>query len=112
VEKAYKSEMRENTYPEILPSNLGSVVLHLKKLDIDDLVHFDFMDSPAPETLIRALEVFNYLAAIDNEGDLTEIGSMMTEFPLDLQLVKMVIASSDYLCSNEILSLIAVLYVA
>ena len=45
-EKAYQSEMQENTYPEILRSNLGTVVLQLKKLGIDDLVHFDFMDPP------------------------------------------------------------------
>lgn len=38
--------MQDNTYPEILRSNLGTVVLHLKKLGIDDLVHFDFMDPP------------------------------------------------------------------
>jgi pre-mRNA-splicing factor ATP-dependent RNA helicase DHX15/PRP43 len=56
TETAYKNEMQENTYPEILRSNLGSVVLQLKKLGIDDLVHFDFMDPPAPETLMRALE--------------------------------------------------------
>lgn len=41
------------------------MVLQLKKLGIDDLVHFDFMDPPAPETLMRALELLNYLAAID-----------------------------------------------
>ena len=46
TEKAYKTEMQENTYPEILRSNLGTVVLQLKKLGIDDLVHFDFMDPP------------------------------------------------------------------
>jgi len=28
--------------------SLGTVVLQLKKLGIDDLVHFDFMDPPAP----------------------------------------------------------------
>ena len=38
--------MQDNTYPEILRSNLSSVVLQLKKLGIDDLVHFDFMDPP------------------------------------------------------------------
>ena len=38
--------VQDNTYPEILRSNLGSVVLQLKKLGIDDLVHFDFMDPP------------------------------------------------------------------
>ena len=46
AEKAYQNEMHDNTYPEILRSNLGSVVLQLKKLGIDDLVHFDFMDPP------------------------------------------------------------------
>ena len=46
TEKAYQTEMQEQTYPEILRSNLGSVVLQLKKLGIDDLVHFDFMDPP------------------------------------------------------------------
>lgn len=111
TEQAYKSEMQDNTYPEILRSNLGTVVLHLKKLGIDDLVHFDFMDPPAPETLMRALELLNYLGALDDNGDLTELGSMMAEFPLDPQLSKMLIASSDYNCSNEILSVTAMLSV-
>ncbi|XP_022342523.1 putative pre-mRNA-splicing factor ATP-dependent RNA helicase PRP1 [Crassostrea virginica] len=111
TEKAYKQEMQDNTYPEILRSNLGSVVLQLKKLGIDDLVHFDFMDPPAPETLMRALELLNYLAALDDDGELTELGSMMAEFPLDPQLAKMVIASCDHSCSNEILSITAMLSV-
>ena len=109
TEKAYKSEMQEQTYPEILRSNLGSVVLQLKKLGIDDLVHFDFMDPPAPETLMRALELLNYLTALDDEGELTQLGHMMAEFPLDPQLAKMVISSCDFNCSNEILSITAML---
>lgn len=111
TEKAFNSEMQENTYPEILRSNLGSVVLQLKKLGIDDLVHFDFMDPPAPETLMRALELLNYLGALDDEGDITDLGGMMAEFPLDPQLAKMVIASCDFNCSNEILSITCMLSV-
>ncbi|KAG1059935.1 hypothetical protein G6F42_028132 [Rhizopus arrhizus] len=64
TETAFNQELIEATYPEILRSNLGSVVLQLKKLGIDDLVHFDFMDPPAPETLMRALELLNYLAYV------------------------------------------------
>ncbi|GAB6023330.1 Pre-mRNA-splicing factor ATP-dependent RNA helicase dhx15 [Chamberlinius hualienensis] len=109
TEKAYKNEMQDNTYPEILRSNLGSVVIQLKKLGIDDLVHFDFMDPPAPETLMRALELLNYLGALDDDGNLSELGSIMAEFPLDPQLAKMLIASCDYNCSNEILSITAML---
>lgn len=44
---------QDNTYPEILRSNLGTVVLQLKKLGIDDLVHFDFMDPPGKSCLER-----------------------------------------------------------
>ncbi len=111
TEKAYKNEMQDNTYPEILRSNLGSVVLQLKKLGIDDLVHFDFMDPPAPETLMRALELLNYLAALDDDGNLTDLGSVMAEFPLDPQLAKMLISSCSLHCSNEILSITAMLSV-
>ncbi|XP_060560952.1 ATP-dependent RNA helicase DHX15 homolog [Ruditapes philippinarum] len=111
TEKVFKQKMIENTYPEILRSNLSSAVLQLKKLGFDDLVHFDFMDPPVPETLMRALEDVNYLAALDDDGDLTELGSMMTEFPLDPQQAKMVITSTDFNCSNEILSIAAMLSV-
>ena len=95
-----------------LLQNLGATVLQLKKLDIDDLVHFNFVDPPAPELLMRALELLNYLAAIDDNGQLTQLGSMMAEFPvLDPQLSKMLIASTDLNCSNEILSLVSMLSV-
>ncbi|PTB75859.1 P-loop containing nucleoside triphosphate hydrolase protein [Trichoderma longibrachiatum ATCC 18648] len=56
TEKAFKKELIEQTYPEILRSNLANTVLELKKLGVEDLVHFDLMDPPAPETMMRALE--------------------------------------------------------
>lgn len=67
------------------------------------------MDPPAPETLMRALELLNYLAALDDDGNLTDLGAVMAEFPLDPQLAKMLIASCNHNCSNEILSITAML---
>jgi len=91
------------------------------------------MDPPAPETLMRALELLNYLGALDDEGALTELGSMMAEFPLDPQLAKMLLYSLELTrdcprlpaghcpqakmllyspqlsCSNEILSVVSML---
>lgn len=52
---------------------------------LQDLVKFDYVDAPAPETLMRALELLNYLAALDDEGNLTVLGGIMAEFPLDPQ---------------------------
>jgi pre-mRNA-splicing factor ATP-dependent RNA helicase DHX15/PRP43 len=111
TEGAFKKELIEQTYPEILRSNLSSTVLELKKLGIDDLVHFDLMDPPAPETLMRALEELNYLACLDDDGNLTHMGKLASEFPLDPALAVMLISSPEFYCSNEILSLTALLSV-
>jgi pre-mRNA-splicing factor ATP-dependent RNA helicase DHX15/PRP43 len=109
TEKSFRDDLIPQTYPEILRSNLSAVVLQLKKLGINDLVHFDFMDPPAPETMMRALELLNYLGALDDEGNMTHVGEMMAEFPLDPQLSKMLIASADLGCSHEVLSITAML---
>lgn len=111
TEGAFKKELIESTYPEILRSNLSSTVLELKKLGVDDLVHFDLMDPPAPETLMRALEELNYLACLDDDGNLTQLGRLASDFPLDPALAVMLISSPEFYCSNEILSITALLSV-
>lgn len=111
TEKSFHEDLQETTYPEILRSKMSNVVLTLKKLGIDDLVHFDFMDPPAPETLMRALELLNYLGALDDEGELTDLGYQMSELPLDPQLAKLILVSPHYNCSSEILSIVACLSV-
>jgi pre-mRNA-splicing factor ATP-dependent RNA helicase DHX15/PRP43 len=75
------------------------------------LVHFDFLDPPAPETLMRALELLNSLGALNDEGELTEYGAKMAEFPLDPCLSKVLMESPKYHCSNEALSIVAMLSV-
>lgn len=111
TEGAFQKELVDQTHPEILRSNLSSTVLELKKLGIDDLVHFDLMDPPAPETLMRALEELNYLACLDDEGELTALGRLASDFPLDPTLAVMLISSPEFYCSNEILSITALLSV-
>jgi pre-mRNA-splicing factor ATP-dependent RNA helicase DHX16 len=52
---SFQNELDPNTTPEILRTNMCNVVLMLKSLGIDNLLAFDFMDAPPPETLIRAV---------------------------------------------------------
>ncbi|CAK7233252.1 DEAH-box ATP-dependent RNA helicase prp43 [Sporothrix bragantina] len=111
TEKAFKQDLIEQTYPEVLRSNLSNTILELKKLGVDDLVHFDFMDPPPPETMMRALEELNYLACLDDEGELTQLGNMASDFPLDPSLAVMLITSPEFYCSNEILSIVSLLSV-
>lgn len=111
TEVAFKKELIEQTHPEVLRSNFASTVLELKRVGIKDLVHFDLMDPPAPETLMRALEELNFLACLDDEGELTQMGRLASQFPLDPSLAVMLISSPEFYCSNEILSLTALLSV-
>eukprot|EP00004_Rigifila_ramosa_P017541 TRINITY_DN4276_c0_g2_i13.p1 TRINITY_DN4276_c0_g2~~TRINITY_DN4276_c0_g2_i13.p1 ORF type:complete len:924 (+),score=205.02 TRINITY_DN4276_c0_g2_i13:924-3695(+) len=111
TEAAYKNEMMPNTIPEIQRTNLGNTVLTLKALGINDLLHFDFMDPPPIQTMIAAMEQLYALQALDEEGLLTRLGRKMAEFPLEPQLSKMLIASVDLGCSDEILTIVAMLSV-
>lgn len=59
---------------QIQRTNLGNVVLLLKSLGINDLIHFDFMDPPPAETLIIALEQLYALGGLNHHGELTKVG--------------------------------------
>ena len=83
---SYHHELDVNTVPEILRTNMSSVILTLKSLGVDDLLSFDFIDSPPAECLIRALEQLYALGALNDRGELTRLGRRMAEFPLDPML--------------------------
>lgn len=90
------------TYPEVLRSNFLSTILELKTMRVDDLIHFDLIDPPSPETLMRDFQEANDLAYLDDDGDLTALGKLASTFPLDPQLAVMLISSPELHCSNEI----------
>ncbi|TRY67582.1 hypothetical protein TCAL_05513 [Tigriopus californicus] len=106
---AYQHELEENSVPEIQRVNLGNVVILLKSLGINDLIHFDFLDPPPHETLVLALEQLYALGALNHMGELTKLGRRMAEFPVDPMMSKMILASEKYKCSNEILTIAAML---
>jgi len=107
----YHKDLEDNTVPEIQRTNLANVVLTLKSLGIHDLLNFDFMDPPPYEALLKALELLFALGALNKVGELTKVGRRMAEFPLDPMLSKMIVASDKYKCSDEIISIAAMLSV-
>lgn len=107
----YYNDLEDNTVPEIQRTNLANVVLSLKSLGIHDLLNFDFMDPPPAEALLKALELLYALSALNRLGELTKVGRRMAEFPLDPMLSKMIVAADNYKCSDEIISIAAMLSV-
>lgn len=109
TESAYRNEMSPTSIPEIQRINLGLITLAMKAMGINDLLSFDFMDPPSPQALVSAMEQLYSLGALDDEGLLTKLGRKMAEFPLDPPLSKMLLASVDLGCSDEILTIIAMI---
>lgn len=58
---------------------------------------------------MQALEELDYLAALDNEGNLSEMGIIMSEFPLEPQLAKALLASCEFDCVSEVVIIAAML---
>ncbi|CDJ53433.1 hypothetical protein EBH_0007440 [Eimeria brunetti] len=111
TEAAYRCEMLPTAVPEIQRTNLENTVLLLKAMGVNDLLNFDFMDPPPVQTLINSLETLFELGALDDEGLLTKLGRKMAEFPMEPQLSKMLLTSVDLKCSDEVITIVAMLSV-
>ncbi|KAG8825302.1 DEAH-box ATP-dependent RNA helicase prp22 [Serendipita sp. 401] len=109
TEVAFRNEMLPASVPEIQRTNLATTILNLKAMGINDLLNFEFMDPPPAQTMLTALEQLYALSALDEEGLLTRLGRKMADFPMEPQLAKMLIVSVDYQCSEEILTIVAML---
>lgn len=58
---------------------------------------------------MQALEDLDYLAALDDDGDLSDLGIILSEFPLPPELAKALLASCEFNCVDEMLTLAAML---
>ncbi|KAF9448842.1 pre-mRNA splicing factor [Macrolepiota fuliginosa MF-IS2] len=111
TEVAYRNDMFENTIPEIQRTNLANTVLLLKSLGVKNLLEFDFMDPPPQANILNSMYQLWVLGALDNVGDLTSVGRKMSEFPMEPSMAKMLIASVEYKCSSEMLTIVSMLSV-
>ncbi|XP_043808513.1 probable pre-mRNA-splicing factor ATP-dependent RNA helicase DEAH9 isoform X2 [Manihot esculenta] len=110
TEEYFVNEMPAQGIPEMQRSNLVSCVTQLKALGIDNILGFDWPASPAPEAMIRALEVLYSLGVLDDDAKLTSpVGFQVAEIPLDPMIAKMILSSSQLGCSEEIITIAAVL---
>ncbi|KAF9386945.1 hypothetical protein CPC16_007302 [Podila verticillata] len=112
TEDFFRKYMTQASVPEIQRSNLAGMVLQLKALGIESVLRFDFMTSPPAEMMSKALELLYSLGALDTFGRLTiPLGMRLAEFPLDPLLGKILLDSSRFGCSYEMLTIAAMVSV-
>lgn len=110
TEEYFVNEMSSVGIPEMQRSKLVSCVIQLKALGIDNILGFDWPASPPPEAMIRALEVLYSLGVLDDDAKLTSpVGFQAAEIPLDPMISKMILSSNQLGCSDEIITIAAIL---
>ncbi len=100
-------ELESNPLAEMQRVDISWAVLQLKALGIHDVLHFDFLSPPSSEAMIFALELLYSLGALDENCRITALGAKMAEMPLEPRQAKCLLASSDFGCCEEILSIAA-----
>jgi len=107
-EETYK-QMTNVTTPEILRSNLASVMLQMKAMGIDDVFMFDYMESPDRLSILLALKQLFLLEAVDECGGITALGHRVVQFPLDPSYAVCLLKSVETQCVNDMIALVAML---
>ncbi|KAM3337910.1 hypothetical protein P3S68_032235 [Capsicum galapagoense] len=111
TENAYENEMLQSTVPEIQQTNVEYVILFLKCLGIQNVLDFEFMDPPSQDNIVNSMYQLWVLGALNNAGDLTELGRKVVEFPLDPCLAKLLLMGEQFKCLNEVLTIVSMLSV-
>ncbi|KAJ8330422.1 hypothetical protein QVD99_007759 [Batrachochytrium dendrobatidis] len=103
-------EMDKATVPEIKRSSLLGTVLQLKKMGIDDVLNFEFIDPPDPDLVIAATKQLFLLSAVDEHGHLTPLGKQMSELPCSPFLTRALISAAvDFHCAYDVVTIVAML---
>ncbi|GBG74190.1 hypothetical protein CBR_g17902 [Chara braunii] len=112
TEEYFQESMEPRSIPEMERSDLTATVLQLKALGIDNIMRFDFLSPPPPEMMIRALEKLYGIGILGRDARLTPLGTRIAEvIPQEPMLAKMLIASGEMGCSEEVLTIAAALSV-
>ncbi|WP_313160141.1 ATP-dependent RNA helicase HrpA, partial [Mixta calida] len=103
----------EFTDPEILRTNLASVILQMTALGLGDISAFPFVEAPDKRNIQDGVRLLEELGAITEEENgryrLTPSGRQLAQLPVDPRLARMVLEAQKYGCVREVMIIVAAL---
>ena len=129
----------EFTDPEILRTNLATVILQMHALDLGDIANFPFVEAPDNRNITDGIRLLEEIAAVETKEhssnnvvnnslnnslnnkeksattqsktatQLTSSGRLLAKFPIDPRLAKMVVTSIEFGCIEQILIIVSAL---
>lgn len=102
----------EFTDPEILRTNLATVILQMLALDLGAISDFPFVQPPDNRNINDGVRLLEELAAISSQQgtvQLTKIGRVLSKFPIDPRLAKMILTAVDLGCIEQVFIIVSAL---
>ncbi|MCX7741977.1 MAG: ATP-dependent RNA helicase HrpA, partial [Tepidimonas sp.] len=91
------------TDPEILRSSLAGVILRMKALGLGDIEAFPFLEPPSRRAVADGVQTLTELGALNDRGELTDIGRQLARLPLDPRIGRMLIEAQRRGALSEVL---------
>ncbi|HAS6220183.1 TPA: ATP-dependent RNA helicase HrpA [Vibrio vulnificus] len=104
----------EFTDPEILRTNLASVILQMTALGLGDIEAFPFVEAPDKRNILDGVRLLEELGAINSNAKdpkkrLTAVGKQLARLPIDPRLARMVLEAPRFGCLKEVMIIAAAL---
>ena len=99
----------EFTEPEILRTNLASVILQMMLLGFGDIGRFPFVDPPDPRLIKDGYRVLEEIGAVDGARKVTRLGRKLARLPVDPRIGRMLLEAAHNHALREVLIIAAAL---
>ncbi len=97
------------TEPEVLRSNLASVILQMNDLKLGSIHDFDFIESPDSRLINDGYRLLFEIGATDKDDGILKHGHEISTFPIDPRLAHILIRAPQLNCLNEMLVIVSAL---
>jgi ATP-dependent helicase HrpA len=101
----------EFTDPEILRTNLASVILQMLTLRLGEIEDFPFVEKPDRKQINDGFQLLHELQAVNGQRRVTEVGRSLAKIPIDLQLARMLVSANKFGSLKELLIITSALAV-
>ncbi|MCK5917327.1 MAG: ATP-dependent RNA helicase HrpA, partial [Cocleimonas sp.] len=99
----------EFTQPEILRTNLASVILQMSTLNLGKIEDFPFVEPPDNRMIRDGFKLLYEIGAVDDEHKVTPMGRTLAHLPIDVRLGRMLLAGNKEGGLNEVLIIVSAL---
>jgi len=99
----------EFTEPEILRTNLSSVILQMSSLKLGDIEDFPFLEPPEDKMIRDGKNSLHEVNALDKDGKITSMGRQLAKIPTDPKLARMILAADKLNCLTEVAIIVSAL---